>query len=245
MENVNYVKCPICKKKLKYISTKHLRAHSINSTEEFKERFPISLIYCEEFKIQKNKLDALYREENKEKLDNYFKNYRKKQSKKRNEYQKKYKINNLELVRKKDREYAKKNKNKKREYDKDYRKNNREKINENSRKYRKEHPYRKAWSDLLYCTLKKMGQQKKYHTIKELGYSPLELKNHIESLFTEDMKWENYGEWHIDHVLPIVSFAKNTPPSIVNSLNNLQPLWSTSRIINNQFYLGNLNKNKY
>ena len=57
------------------------------------------------------------------------------------------------------------------------------------------------------------------------------------------MSWDNYGEWHIDHIKPLTKFDKDTPIHIVNALNNLQPLWKTTREINGNLYLGNLNKN--
>jgi len=44
------------------------------------------------------------------------------------------------------------------------------------------------------------------------------------------MCWENYGDWHIDHIRPVASFDKNTLPSIVNSLDNLQPLWKEDNL---------------
>jgi hypothetical protein len=56
------------------------------------------------------------------------------------------------------------------------------------------------------------------------------------------MTWDNYGEWHIDHVKRVSEFDKETPMNIVNALNNLQPLWATTREINGVIYEGNLNK---
>ena len=58
-----------------------------------------------------------------------------------------------------------------------------------------------------------------------LGYSALDLKNHLESLFKVGMTWDNYGEWVVDHIYPLSRFDKDTPPSVVNALSNLQPLW--------------------
>lgn len=69
--------------------------------------------------------------------------------------------------------------------------------------------------------------KKEGRTIDLLGYSAEELKLYIQSLFTEGMTWENYGEWEIDHIKPVSKFDKNTPPSVVNALSNLQPLWKT------------------
>lgn len=64
-----------------------------------------------------------------------------------------------------------------------------------------------------------------------LPYSPLELKEHLESLFTEGMSWSRLlkGEIEIDHVIPISFF--NPPDAqclefrMCWSLRNLQPLW--------------------
>ena len=75
-----------------------------------------------------------------------------------------------------------------------------------------------------------------------LGYSAEELKIHLNMLFTTGMSWKNYGEWHIDHTKAVSLFDKETPPSIVNSLSNLKPMWATTRKINGIIYEGNLNK---
>jgi hypothetical protein len=89
-----------------------------------------------------------------------------------------------------------------------------------------------------------MGTDKEGHTIDMLGYSALELKIHIITLFTIGMSWSNYGEWHIDHIKPVSSFNKNEKVSVVCALKNLQPLWSTTRKIDGIVYEGNLNKYK-
>jgi len=41
------------------------------------------------------------------------------------------------------------------------------------------------------------------------------------------MSWENHGEWHIDHIKMVNDFDKETPMNIVNSLDNLRPLWAS------------------
>jgi len=63
-----------------------------------------------------------------------------------------------------------------------------------------------------------------------VGYTMEELRVHIESLFDFGMTWDNYGDWHIDHIIPLASFR---PVSVENpaflkawSLKNLQPLWA-------------------
>ena len=114
-----------------------------------------------------------------------------------------------------------------------------------TKEYRDKNKHITAWRNLLNNSLKRLGQIKENKTNKLLGYSALELKQHIESLFTEGMSWDNYGDWHIDHIKPVVSFQKDTTPNIVNALSNLRPMWSTTREINGIVYEGNLNRPKY
>lgn len=106
--------------------------------------------------------------------------------------------------------------------------------------YYKQKSYLYIWRGLVYRTLN--NTIKTQNTLEILGYSATELKHHLESLFTDCMSWNNYGEWHIDHIKPLSSFELGTPPSIVNALSNLQPLWATTREINGIIYEGNLNK---
>jgi hypothetical protein len=109
-------------------------------------------------------------------------------------------------------------------------------------RYRNNNPHIIAWRSLLYSTLKRIGKEKEAHTIDELGYSAEELKFHIESKFTPGMTWENHGEWHIDHIIPVSAFSEDADIKYVCGLSNLQPLWSTNREIDGVFYEGNLNK---
>ena len=67
--------------------------------------------------------------------------------------------------------------------------------------------------------------KKPVSTFKWIGCSPEELKEHLESLFTEGMTWENYGEWHVDHIRPVCSFSAEEWEQ-VNHYTNLQPLWA-------------------
>lgn len=65
-----------------------------------------------------------------------------------------------------------------------------------------------------------------------MSYTPGQLKHHLESLFADGMSWSNYGEWEIDHIIPISHFVKQgvTDFEIVNALSNLQPLWRTDNL---------------
>ncbi len=80
-----------------------------------------------------------------------------------------------------------------------------------------------------------------------MPYTVQELISHIEKLFVGGMCWENYGDWHLDHIIPISLFTFNSydHPEFKEcwALSNLQPLWSTSREIDGVLHIGNLNKN--
>ena len=54
---------------------------------------------------------------------------------------------------------------------------------------------------------------------------------HLEGLFMEGMSWENQGEWHLDHIIP-VSIATSEEEIIkLNHYTNFQPLWAEDNII--------------
>ena len=49
------------------------------------------------------------------------------------------------------------------------------------------------------------------------------------------MSWNNYGKWHVDHIIPISSFKFESIHDVEFkkcwSLDNLQPLWGSENII--------------
>ena len=94
------------------------------------------------------------------------------------------------------------------------------------RSIKKRKPYVLAWRSLLNNTIKRINTRKEDETVKLLGYSAIQLKEHIEKLFLDGMNWDNYGEWHIDHIKMVSRFDPDTPISIINSLDNLRPLWA-------------------
>ena len=48
------------------------------------------------------------------------------------------------------------------------------------------------------------------------------------------MCWENYGEWHVDHIRPLASFhieSKEDPEfKVAWGLPNLRPLWAEENL---------------
>ena len=108
---------------------------------------------------------------------------------------------------------------------KEWRDNNRDKNSNGQAKYRERHPHIIAWRSVLYSTLKRLNTSKQGHTIDMLGYSALQLKEHISSKFQPGMSWDNHGEWHIDHLRPVTNFTDTEDVKVVCALDNLQPLW--------------------
>jgi len=102
--------------------------------------------------------------------------------------------------------------------------------NKISNKNRDKTPHIKAWRSVLRGFLDRVKQNKSDRTINLLKYSSDEFKSYIQNLFTCDMNWDNYGDWHIDHIVHVTFFKPNTPCHIVNCLENLRPLNSKLNI---------------
>jgi len=71
-------------------------------------------------------------------------------------------------------------------------------------------------------------------TFAILGYSLKALMTHLERQFLKGMTWDNYGEWHIDHITPLSSFEilHLDDPTIREAwcLTNLRPLWAKDNL---------------
>ena len=62
-------------------------------------------------------------------------------------------------------------------------------------------------------------------TFALLGYTLAELVAHLEKQFLPGMSWENRAEWHVDHIVPLDSFAAEDTLTAW-ALPNLRPLWA-------------------
>ena len=65
---------------------------------------------------------------------------------------------------------------------------------------------------------------------KILGYSIANLRTHLERQFIRNMTLDNYGKWHVDHIVPLVHFdikGIDCPDlKAAWALSNLRPLWA-------------------
>ena len=87
-----------------------------------------------------------------------------------------------------------------------------------------------------YLAIKNNSGIKSFKTISILGCNIEELKQHLEEQFEENMSWENYGNWHIDHILPCAKFDLTNLEQQKKCFHytNLQPLWAKENQIKNR-----------
>jgi len=81
-----------------------------------------------------------------------------------------------------------------------------------------------------------------YHWETLVGYTVENLKQHLESKFLSGMTWDNYGKWHIDHIVPksFFKYENYTDQEFQYcwSLDNLQPLWAKDNLSKNNKLIG-------
>ncbi len=75
-------------------------------------------------------------------------------------------------------------------------------------------------------------------TIDLLGCTIEELWIHLESLFLDGMTKENYGQWHVDHIIPCDKFNLFDKEEQKRCFHytNLQPLWAKDNLIKGNKY---------
>ena len=74
------------------------------------------------------------------------------------------------------------------------------------------------------------GNQNSIRTKDIVGLDYIEFKNYISSMFTDGMSWENYGKWHLDHIIPLRVAKNEEEVLLLNHYTNLQPLWAEDNL---------------
>jgi len=139
------------------------------------------------------------------------------------------------------RAYQEANREKIRAKKKAYREANREKFLAYNREYR---PHRRA-NDSIYRQIDNTrrnlrnilhGKNSHQPTLDLLGCTGQEWRDHLESLWTKGMSWDNYGygegKWQCDHIIPVSSFdqTKTDERKICWNYLNTQPLWTKDNL---------------
>lgn len=166
----------------------------------------------------KSAADKRYAEKNKEKLNEYHKQWSKNKRKELREYHSKWREENREHINEKTRLWYLN----RRRTDPSFR------LKNNTR-------------TAVWTCLKERNVAKYRSTFELLGYTIEELMNHLEKQFSDGMTWDNYGEWHVDHIKPMASFEFTSTDDEgfkeCWSLNNLQPLWGKDNLSKGTRYL--------
>ena len=200
---------------------------------------------------QKNKEKILeyhikYRLENREKIKEGNKKQYYKNLEKRRELSRKYRQKNLEKVKEKLRKYHWKNREKKLEYGKKYYYENKEKFLEKAREYirkpeTRERIRKRRLTDVNYRIKDNLRRRingsmvkgyKSARTMELIGCTIEELWKYLEYKFEPWMTRENYGLWHVDHIIPCASFNLIDPEQQKECFHytNLQPLEAIANI---------------
>lgn len=76
------------------------------------------------------------------------------------------------------------------------------------------------------------GRRKAARAKELLGCSLDSFKIYLESLFQPGMSFENYGKWHIDHIMPVSIFDLTNPEHQRRCFHfsNMQPMWARENI---------------
>ena len=170
-----------------------------------------------------------------------------KHKEKRNASSKEYNKKNREKIRKKKQEYNLKHKEYFRAWYKEYGKKNRKKLTKKYLERLKTDP-----NFRLICYARNrigffLKGRKSKTTMELLGVSNLEfLWQHLETQFQPGMTRENYGLWHVDHIIPCASFDFSNPEQQKKCFHytNLQPLWASDNLKKNKFILGDITSPK-
>lgn len=170
----------------------------------------------------------------------------------------KWQIENKEYISKTKREYYAENKEviKERskshnidiENKKNYNKKYREEHTEYFKKYRNNYNSKRKKEDYLYklttnirtlicMSFKKTKISKSKKCKSILGCDFKFFKSYIEEQFKEGMCWENYGQWHLDHKIPISWDTNEIEILKLNHYSNFQPLWKIENLSKGNRYM--------
>jgi len=169
-----------------------------------------------------------YRNENSEKVKARLRKYTEKNKKKIAANAKIYREKNGEKIREKQRLYYAENRKKEAIRKKKYHAATRERRNKTERDRLNSDPIYKLKRGVRHniCgSFKRQGFTKKSKSFKILCCDYSTFLKHIESKFTEGMTLENYGEWHLDHQIPLALAETEEEVIELCHYTNYQPLW--------------------
>jgi hypothetical protein len=165
-------------------------------------------------------------------INQYHKNYRDKNREKYNEKQKKYYWNNKEKENERVKKYREKPEKIKNIYV-PWRVKNKEVFNQKRRELYKTNVIFRLSQNIrnrMNTFISSNNFSKNGKTFELIGCSQIELRIYLENKFLPGMSWDNKGEWHIDHIIPLSSANCEEDIIILAHYTNLQPLWAKDNL---------------
>jgi len=163
----------------------------------------------------------------------YFAEYGKAHKKEKQAYDKEYRVKNLEKKKAQDKRYRLQNIDKIKSYQKEWNSKTKEKRNIKLKtRYATDIEFRLTTNlrRRLYNAIK--SNWKVGSAVSDLGCSISEFKKYIENQFDATMSWYNYGEWHLDHIIPLAAFDLTNREQFLKACHftNYQPLWAKDNL---------------
>ena len=153
------------------------------------------------------------------------------------EKKKQYRDDNKEVIKERNKRYYSENKETHKARVKQYREAHKEAYAEQKKQYRRTKLQNGIGFRLLDNCRRRVNlaiknNSKSASTIELIGCTVEELKAHLEAQFTEGMSWDNYGQWHIDHIKPcaMFDFTDEAQQRECFHFTNLQPLWAEDNL---------------
>lgn len=154
---------------------------------------------------------------------------------------KKYRLNNKEFIKELKRKYHKSEKGREtdRIYYTNYRKNMPDSVKDKIKKSHRvwcHNQYNNNNKYKLVVSIRNLigkcfrGKTKSKSTEDILGCSIEQFRIYIENQFTNGMCWENQGEWHLDHIIPVSWASTDEEVYKLNHYNNFKPMWGIDNI---------------
>tara|TARA_R110000765_G_scaffold47995_5_gene98378 strand:- start:201 stop:710 length:510 start_codon:yes stop_codon:yes gene_type:complete len=141
----------------------------------------------------------------------------------------KNKENNRDAKTKAIKEWRLNNKERVSSYNADYAKKHRDDINKREKNRRHNDPLYRIKLNLR-SRIRKTIINKTGKTTDILGCGYDEVRYYISNKFKEGMSWDNYGEWHIDHIKPLAMANTEKETYELCHYTNLQPLWAIENL---------------
>jgi hypothetical protein len=151
----------------------------------------------------------------------------------------KYSLDNKEIIKKKNKKYVLENKEKIRAYQKKWREENKGYLSQ----YQKKYQSKRINEDPLYrfnlsirSLISKSFKRGKNKFIKNMSSEEIlncsidHFREYISSMFKDGMSFDNYGKWHLDHIIPLASATTEEEVIRLNHYTNFQPLWAEDNL---------------